>query len=90
MGGTSRSKSSFGVWQDGCTGTVDKERDFTPRAFAEFQVREKQHEQIYNLKTSLRLLCGEVIWGEEGVGGSIQAGGGGAWTDTVVLGEEET
>lgn len=65
---------------------------FTPKAFAEFQVRGKWHEQIYNLKTSRRLLRGEVIWGEEekGVGGGIQAGGGGAWTDAVVLGVEET
>lgn len=69
-----------------------KKRLFTPRAFAEFQVRGKRHEQIYNLKRSRRLLCGEVIWGEEEerVGGGIQAGGGGAWTDAVVLGVEET
>lgn len=44
--------------------TRKKGWDSTLRAFAEFQVREKHHEQIFNLKTSLRLLCGEVIWEE--------------------------
>ena len=35
-----------------------------PKSFCRISIRVKQHEQIYNLKTSLRLLCGEVIWGE--------------------------
>lgn len=40
----------------------------------------------------LRLLRGEVIWGEEeeGVGGGIQAGEGGAWMDAVALEVEES
>lgn len=63
-------------WGHGPHETVGKEEGFIPRAFAGFQVggkkkkknRKNQHEQICNLKISLRLLHKEMIqeWQEKG------------------------